>query len=106
MPRDSAHAPQLPLSVRDTAGYSGALAPYEAICHLVKGERSLPQQSQQTGINYWRLWQDLQRFRGDGLLGLTDRRTLPHAGNEKPTLEMRAGWEGEATRGKSRVCRP
>jgi hypothetical protein len=27
-------------------------------------------------MNYWRLWQDLPRFRRRGLLGLIDRRTL------------------------------
>jgi hypothetical protein len=38
----------------------------------------LPQQSQATGVNYWRLWRDRQRFQHNGLLGLLDRRTLPH----------------------------
>ena len=79
MPRDSAHALQLPLFVRDTVGYPDALIRYEAIRPVLKGERSLRQQSQQTGVNYWRLWRDLRRFRRDGLLGLIDRRTLPHA---------------------------
>jgi leucine-zipper of insertion element IS481 len=79
MPRDSAHAPQLPLFVHDPVEYSEALIRYEAIRPVLKGERSLRQQSQQTGINYCRLWRDLRRFRGDGLLGLIDRRTLPHA---------------------------
>jgi hypothetical protein len=79
MPRDSAHAPQLPLFVRDTVEYPEALARYEAIRPILKGERSPWRQSQQTGINYWRLWRDLRRLRGDDLLGLIDRRTLPHA---------------------------
>ena len=70
MPRDSAHAPQLPLFIRDTVGYPEALTRYEAIRPVLKGERFLRQQSQHTGINYWRLWRDLQRFRSDGLLGL------------------------------------
>jgi transposase len=78
MPRDLAHAPQLPLFVHDTVGYPKALTRYEAIRPVLKGERSLRQQSQQTGINYWRLWRDLRRFRRHGLLGLSDRRTLPH----------------------------
>jgi transposase InsO family protein len=79
MPRDSAHALQLPLFVQDTVGYSDALARYEAIRPILTGERSLVQQSQQTGMNYWRLWRDLRRFRRAGLLGLVARRTLPHA---------------------------
>ena len=79
MPRDSARVLQLPLFVHDTVGYPDALARYEAIRPVLKGERSLRQQSQQTGINYWRLWRDLRRFRRSGLLGLVDRRTLPHA---------------------------
>jgi transposase len=79
MPRDSAHAPQLPLFVHDTVGYPDALARYEAIRPVLKDERSLRQQSQQTGINYWRLWRDLRRFQRSGLLGLVDQRTLPHA---------------------------
>jgi hypothetical protein len=79
MPRDSAHAPQLPLFVHDTVSYPDALARYEAIRPVAKGERSLRQQSHQTGINDWRLWRDLRRVRRDGLLGLLDRRALPHA---------------------------
>jgi hypothetical protein len=79
MPRDSAHALQLPLFVRDTVGYPDALIRYEAIRPVLKGERSLRPQSQQTGVNYWRLWRDLRRFRRSGLLGLVDRRSLPHA---------------------------
>jgi hypothetical protein len=78
MPRDSAHAPQLPLFVHDIVGYPDALTRYEAIRPVLKGEQSLRQQSQQTGMNYWRLWRDLRRFRSGGLLGLIDRRTLPH----------------------------
>jgi hypothetical protein len=70
MHRDSAHALQLPLFVQDAVGYSDALAHYEAIRPILKSERSLRQQSQQTGMNYWRLWRDLRRFRHDGFLGL------------------------------------
>ena len=66
MRRDSAHALQFPLFVQDAVGYPEALARYEAIRPILKGERSLQQQSQQIGINYWRLWRDLRRFRGDG----------------------------------------
>ena len=79
MPRDSAHGPQLPRFIRDVIGYPEAFIRYEAIRPVLKGERSLRQQSQDTGIHYWRLWRDLQRFRNDGLLGLIARRALPHA---------------------------
>jgi transposase len=79
MSRESAHAPELPLFVHDTVGYPEALTRYEAIRPVLKGERSLRQQSRQTGTNYWRLWRDLRRFRRAGLLGLIDQRTLPHA---------------------------
>jgi transposase InsO family protein len=58
MPRDSAHAPQLPLFVHDIVGYPDALTRYEAIRPVLKGEQSLRQQSQQTGMNYWRLWRE------------------------------------------------
>ena len=47
--RDSAHAPQLHLFVGDLAAPREALAYYEAIHPVLKGERSLPQQSQQAG---------------------------------------------------------
>jgi hypothetical protein len=80
MPRDSACAPQLPLFVRDPAASPEALARYEAIRPVLKGERSLRQQSQRTGINYWRLWRDLRRFQRAGLLGLVDQRTRPYTG--------------------------
>jgi hypothetical protein len=79
MSRDSARVLQLPLFVHDTVGYLDAISRYEAIRPVLKGERSLPQQSRITGINYGRLWRDLQRFQRRGLLGLIHRRTLPHA---------------------------
>ena len=43
-------------------GYPDALIRYEAIRPVLKGERSLRQQSQQTGVNYWRLWRDCGAF--------------------------------------------
>jgi hypothetical protein len=86
MPRDSAYAPQLPLFVSDTAASPEALARYEALRPVLKGERSLRQQSHQTGMNYWRLWRDLRRFRRHGLLGLVDRRTLRHP-RGRPAVE-------------------
>jgi hypothetical protein len=51
MPRDSARAPQLHLFVSDTTASPEALARYEAIRPVLKGERSLPQQNQPTRIN-------------------------------------------------------
>jgi hypothetical protein len=51
MPRDLAHAPQFPLFVQDPAASPEALARDEAIRPVLKGERSLPQQSQRTGMN-------------------------------------------------------
>src|SRR5262245_30842755 len=76
-----------PLFVSDTAASPEALARYEAIRPVLKGEWSLRQQSRQTGINYCRLWRDLRRFRRAGLLGLIDRRTLPHV-RGKPAAEL------------------
>jgi hypothetical protein len=55
MPRDSASPLQPHLFVSDTAVSPEAFARYEAIRPVLKGERSLPQQSQQTRMNYWRL---------------------------------------------------
>ena len=36
------------------------------------------QQSRATGLSYGRLWRYLRRFRREGLLGLIDRRQMPH----------------------------
>jgi hypothetical protein len=68
MPREAASAPQLPLFVRESSVAQEVLARDEAIRPVLTGQRSLPQQSQQTGINDWRLWRDLQRFQRRGLL--------------------------------------
>jgi transposase len=86
MPREAASAPQLPLFVSESSVAQEVLARYEAIRPVLTGQRPLVQQSQQTGINYWRLWRDLRRFRRAGLLGLVDRRTLPHTWG-KPTVD-------------------
>jgi hypothetical protein len=51
---------------------------YEAIRPILKQERTLAQHSRETGLNDWRLWRDLRRFTRDGLLGLINRRQLPH----------------------------
>ena len=86
MPREAASAPQLPLFVSESSVVQDVLARDEAIRPVLTGQRSLRQQSQQTGLNYRRLWRDLRRFRRAGLLGLVDRRTLPHA-RGKPTVD-------------------
>jgi transposase len=84
MPLTSATAPQLDLFVSSSAAYEAALARYEALRPVLTGERSLRQQSQHTGVNYWRLWRDLRRFQREGLLGLLDQRTLPHPRGRAP----------------------
>jgi hypothetical protein len=86
MPRDSVRVLQLPLFVHDIIDYLDAVARYEAIRPVLTGQQSLRQQSQQTGINYWRLWRDLRRFRRHGLWGLVDRRTLRHP-RGRPVVE-------------------
>jgi hypothetical protein len=53
---------------------------------VLTGQRSIRRQSQQTGIDDWRLWRALQRFRRHGLLGLIDRRTLRHP-RGRPAVE-------------------
>jgi hypothetical protein len=79
-----ASAPQLDLFVSSSAAYEAALARYEALRPVLTGERSLRQQSQHIGVNYWRLWRDLRRFQREGLLGLLDQRTLPHPRGKAP----------------------
>jgi hypothetical protein len=88
MPRHAARPSQLPLFVSDPAASPEALARDEAIRPVLKGERSLRQQSQRTGMSSWRLWRDLRRFQRDGLLGLIDRRTLPHARGTPAVQEL------------------
>jgi hypothetical protein len=56
MPREAASTPQLPLFVSESSVAQDVLTRYEAIRPVLTGERSLVQQSQQTGMNYWRLW--------------------------------------------------
>jgi transposase len=88
MPRDSARAPQLPLFVHDPAASPKALARDDALRPVLKGERSLPQQSHLTGINYWRLWRDLQRLQRAGLLGLVDQRTRLYRRGQPAVLDL------------------
>jgi transposase len=59
--------------------YQDALARYEEIRPILTRQRTLPQHSRETGLNYWRLWRDLRSFRREGLLGLIDQRKLPHS---------------------------
>jgi hypothetical protein len=86
MPRASARALQIPLFVSDPAASPEVLSRYEALRPVLTGQWSLRKQSQRTGINYWRLWRALRRFRRDGLLGLSDRRTLRHP-RGRPAVE-------------------
>ena len=51
---------QLDLFVSDFPAYRDALGRYEEIRPVVKGERTLSEQSQHIGVNYWRLWRDLR----------------------------------------------
>ena len=78
MPADPVGTPQLHLFASHSPAYQEALARYEAIRPVLKGERTLMQQSRATGLSYWRLWRYLRRFRREGLLGLIDRRQMPH----------------------------
>jgi transposase InsO family protein len=75
---DPVSALQLPLFASHSPAYQEALAYYEEIRPIVKRERTLAQQSRATGLNYWRLWRHLRRFTRSGILGLIDRRKLPH----------------------------
>jgi transposase InsO family protein len=78
MPEAQLSALQLHLFASDSPAYQDALARYEAIRPILKQERTLAQYSRETGLNYWRLWRDLRRFARHGLLGLINRRQLPH----------------------------
>jgi hypothetical protein len=54
----------------------------------MKQERTLAQHSRATGLNDWRLWRALRRCRGDGLLGLINRRQLPHPWGKTSVAEL------------------
>jgi leucine-zipper of insertion element IS481 len=82
MPEAQISTLQLPLFTTDSPAYQEALARYEEIRPILKQERTLAQHSRETGFNYWRLWRDLRRFTRSGLLGLIDRRKLPHPWGE------------------------
>ena len=88
MPQTPAHVLQPDLFLSDATAYRDALARYETIRPVLRQERTLTQHSRITGLSYWRLWRDLQRFRRAGMLGLIDRRTLPHP-RGRPPIEIR-----------------
>ena len=69
---------QLDFFLRDTAAYQQALARYDLLRPILQGQATLTQQSHATGVSYYRLWRELQRFQRAGLVGLLDHRTLPH----------------------------
>jgi transposase InsO family protein len=79
---------QLDLFLSDARTYRDALARYETIRPLLRQERTLAQHSRITGLSYWQLWRDLQRFQRAGVMGLLDRRTLPHP-RGRPPIETR-----------------
>jgi hypothetical protein len=89
MPKELASSFQLDLFIGDSPTYQEALARYEEIRPVVKGERTLAQHSQETGLPYWRLWRNLRRFGRDGLRGLMDRRKLFSHPRGKPAIEER-----------------
>jgi hypothetical protein len=88
MPHEPARVLQLDLFLGDAQAYRDALARYEAIRPILKRERTLAQHSRITGLSYWRLWRDLRRFRPAGILGLIDRRTLPHLVAGRPLIHI------------------
>ncbi len=88
MPHAPARVLQLDLFLSDARAYRDALARYETIRPVLRQERTLAQHSRITGLSYWQLWRDLQRFRRAGVMGLIDRRTLPHP-RGRPPIETR-----------------
>lgn len=88
MPGDQLSALQLHLFASDSPAYQDALARYKAIRPILKQERTLAQHRRATGLNYWQLWRDLRRFRRDGLLGLINRRQLPHPWGKTSVEEL------------------
>jgi transposase len=88
MPEAQLSALQLHLFASDSPAYQEALARYEAIRPILKQERTVAQHSRATGLNYWRLWRDRRRFTRHGLLGLIDRRQLPHPWGKTAVEEL------------------
>jgi hypothetical protein len=88
MPQAPARVLQPDLFLSDAQAYHDALARYETIRPVLRQERTFTQHSRMTGLSYWRLWRDLRRFQRAGILGLIDRRTLPHP-RGRPPIEIR-----------------
>jgi transposase InsO family protein len=87
VPQSPVSALQLHLFAGHSPAYQDALARYEEIRPILKRERTLAQHSRETGLNYWRLWRHLRRFRRNGLPGLMDQRKLPHPWGKTPLEE-------------------
>ena len=87
MPQEPIPALQLDLFVSQSPAYREALDRYEKIRPVLKEDRTLSQQSQETGITYWRLRRYLQRFKRHGIQGLIDRRRLHHPRGKPPAEE-------------------
>lgn len=88
MPTVATSTPQLDLFVRDTPAYQNALARSDVLRPVLQGQSTLALQSRATGTPYHRLWEDRRRFQRAGIVGLLDRRTLPHA-RGKPPIDAR-----------------
>jgi transposase InsO family protein len=88
MPQAPARVLQLDLFLSDARAYRDALARYETLRPVLRQERTLAQHSRITGLSYWQLRRELQRFQRAGILGLIDRRTLPHP-RGRPPIETR-----------------
>jgi transposase len=88
MPQAPARVLPLDLFLSDARAYRDALARGETIRPVLRQERTLAQHSRITGLSYWQLWRDLQRFQQAGVMGLLDRRTLPHP-RGRPPIETR-----------------
>jgi hypothetical protein len=92
MPTGATPSPQLDLFVRQTPAYQKAFARDDVLCPILQGQSTLVQQRRATGIPYHRLWQDLRRFQHAGIVGLLERRPLPHA-RGKPPIDARVPLE-------------
>jgi hypothetical protein len=92
MPTGATPSPQLDLFVRQPPAYQKALARDDVLRPILQGQSTLVQQRRATGIPYHRLWQDLRRFQHAGIVGLLERRPLPHA-RGKPPIDARVPLE-------------
>jgi hypothetical protein len=92
MPTGATPSPQLDLFVRQTPAYQKAFARDDVLRPILQGQSTLVQQRRATGIPYHRLWPDLRRFQHAGMVGLLERRPLPHA-RGKPPIDARVPRE-------------